>query len=149
MATAIQESKPRFIPGKLTEQEGQALYAWTFERRVLQIGGYCGKGLIVVGKAASHVWLVDNFSSYPGGWDSVAGEIMAVVKGAEVDNKIDLLFYPSPLDIPIGELPHFDTVYIDANWEGQEAAMEWARRELPSGGRLIFHQDRDIRQVTF
>ena len=159
--TAVTPPAPsaRKIPGKLTEEQAHALYAWCFERKVLQIGGYCGKGLAVTATAALHVWLLDNFASYPGGWSAVAGEIKATVEGARINGKVDLLFTGDPAkamemvsagtSLELKRLPmDYDTVYIDADWPDRDDALDWAINHLPKGGRLIYHTDGDIRQMT-
>lgn len=138
----------RRIPGRLTEAESPALFTWCYGRKVLQVGGYCGKGLAVVATAAEHVWLLDNFARYPGGWSAVAGECKATVEGAGVNEKVDLLFYGGPDCMGADPLPEFDTVYVDADWPDQEEAQDWALKALPKGGRLIFHAGGDVRQMT-
>lgn len=145
----------RVIPGSLDDADAPLLALWCRDRLVLQIGCYCGRGMIVAARAAKHVWVIDSFTHYPGGTSVIPGEAIASVRGAgeEIDAKIDLLSLPDPsmLEAVRGDpaYPEFDTIYVDADWPHQEEAMEWSEANLPKGGRLIFHLDGAIRIKGF
>lgn len=145
----IEPPPNRTIPGSLTEKEAVTLSDWCKDRLVLQIGCYCGKGLVVVAKAAKHVWVMDSFLHYPGGLSTIPGEAMASVKaaGEEINAKIDLLSLPDPemLEAIRGDpaYPEFDTVYVDADWPDQEGAQKWAM-DNAKGGIVIYHHNGGI-----
>lgn len=138
----------REVPGKLTIDGAKALYGWAYGRKVLQIGGFCGKGTAVLLASAERVWLLETFVGYSGSVNTVAGEMQATVLAMNGNEKVKLLFHASPNDLP--EVPPADMVYVDADRPEDLADedLDWALRAMPPGTRVVYHRNGDIKQQT-
>lgn len=80
------------IPGKLKAEDVAQLVTLVRGKGVLQLGCYCGKGLVEISKYANKIWVLDDFR-YPGSVDGVAGELMANVdRDVPEDAEVNLLY---------------------------------------------------------
>ena len=108
------------IPGNLRTEDQAQLAELVLGRNVLQLGCYCGRGLLAIAQHALKVWVLEDFL-YPGGMDAVIRELMDnVYRNVPEEKSINLLRGDArgwivPVgseDIPLGEI---GLVYRDAN----------------------------------
>lgn len=118
------------IPGNLRTDDLQQLHELVDGQTVLQLGCYCGRGLIEVAQRAAKVWVLEDFS-YPGGVEGVVEELKAnIERYAPSESVINLLQGTArEWSIPLGSEPLVEgevtIVYRDANrleteWEADE-----------------------------
>ena len=113
------------IPGRLHQNDTLQLAELVDGKCVLQLGCYCGRGLLVVANVAVKTWVLDDFV-YPGGVEGVVEELKANVNRlADLDDVIYLLY--GTVDnwaIPLGSEPlqpeRIEVVYRDANRPAKE-----------------------------
>jgi hypothetical protein len=135
---------PHDVAGWLTYDEGHALYDLSRDKRVLEIGSYCGRSTCCVAQSAASVACVDPFDGRATG---VPGETFdAFLENCErygVSGKVKGLLGTSADVLPI--LPHrFDLVFIDGahDRESVETDIRLSLPLLAPGGLLAFHDYR-------
>lgn len=136
------------VPGRLKAEDMKQLAEIADGQRVLQLGAYCGRGLIVVADVAAKVWVLDDFI-YPGGIEGVVEELKANVEHlADPDSSINLLYggveswgTPTGSD-PLGDV---DVVYRDADRPGQARELDdsFALSVLHKKGGIYAWHDKD------
>lgn len=141
----------RSIPGKLKAEDVPKLVELVKGKNVLQLGCYCGRGLLSVAKVAWVTWVLEDFRSYAGSVSGVADELCANVdKDVPLDVEINLLYgYPSggwavpdgSRDVAPGLV---NVVYRDADRQEQlrdaddALALKFLRRY---GGTYAWHDE--------
>ena len=127
---------PREVAGWLSYDEGKALYDLARDRRVLEIGSFCGRSTICLAQAASHVTAVDYFDgrATPDVRDTLA-EFWANLKRYDVDSHV---ITESPDAPPAGT---FDFVFIDGahDYASVKADIAKALAGLAPEGLIAFH----------
>ena len=112
------------IPGKLKAEDYSQLIELVEDRTVLQLGCYCGRGLVALAGHARRVWVLDDFK-YQDGIEGVVEELKANVnRHAPEDARIDLLYgtpegWSVPFDSEDLESDKIEVVYRDADRRGQ------------------------------
>lgn len=136
------------IPGRLHAKDMKPLADLADGRCVLQLGCYCGRGLLVVSDCADKTWVLDDFI-YPGGIEGVVEELKSNVdRYADPDASINLLYggvesWGTPLGAdPLGDV---DVVYRDADRpsQAQELDDSFALSVLHRRGGVYAWHDKD------
>jgi hypothetical protein len=131
---------PEGVNGWLHKEEGEALAELAAEKRVLEIGSFCGLSTICMARTAKSVTAVDYFDGRctpaPG---STFAQFQYNCNEHGVSDKITLVH-------PEGEipLPKYDFVFIDGDhsYESVVADIDKAIRVLKPGGTIAFHDYR-------
>lgn len=131
---------PHEVDGWLTEREGVALAACARDKRVLEIGSYCGRSTICLAQTATHVTAMDWWDgrATPAPRDTL-GEFVANLRRYDVAEKVETV---SPDDdIP---LPYYDLAFIDGahDLESVRIDRDKAMTRLYPTGLLAFHDYR-------
>lgn len=135
---------PTDVNGWLFPEEGKALADLATDKRVLEIGSYCGLSTICMARTAKSVVACDYFD---GRATPVPGrtfeQFMNNLKRYGVDQKVSLLH---PEAIPPG--PAYDLVFIDGDHSAEAVRkdIETALSVLKPGGLIAFHDYRRDRQ---
>lgn len=106
------------IPGKLRAEDLPQLAELVEDKNVLQLGCYCGRGLVALSRHAKKVWVLEDFR-YPDGVEGIVAELKCNVdRYAPEDSIINLLRGDAESwAVPEGseQLGAVDVVYRDAN----------------------------------
>lgn len=135
------------IPGKLKQEDLAQLLELVTDKTVLQLGCYCGRGLIAVARHAKRVWVLDDFQ-YSGGMEAILEELKSnISRCVPEEARIDLLYgTPDRWGTPSGaeelQPAEVEVIYRDANRpfaseaEDQRLAMGIL---LSKGGTYAWH----------
>jgi hypothetical protein len=139
-ASTIKSDFPSEVPGWLTHREGLALEELSRGKRVLEIGSYCGRSTVCIGRVAQSVTCIDYFdgratpeptSTFDTFKDSLDRYgIAEKVKTCHPECVIPL--------------PKYDFAFIDGAHDraSVEADIKKATAVLNDGGLLAFHDYR-------
>jgi hypothetical protein len=128
---------PREISGWLTPAEGKALSELAKDKRVVEIGSYCGLSTVCIGRTAKHVTAVDYFDGR--GTPSPADTLPSFKTNMArygLTEKVQIVHADD--DIPG---PEYDLAFIDADHEYESVANDIRRcmAVLKPDGILAFH----------
>ncbi len=140
---------PYDVHGWLSVAEGGALRRWAKDKRVLEIGAYCGKSTICLAQSAVSVNSVDTFD---GRGTPSPSETLAVFKGNltkyGVEKKVTehvgevtkiIPIWPCYNDVP--GAPKFGLVFVDGSHDLKSVRkdIQLALRVLADDGLIAFH----------
>jgi predicted O-methyltransferase YrrM len=132
---------PRDVDGWLLPEEGKALYELAKDKRVLEIGSYCGKSTICLAKSAKLVVSVDPHDGRgtPRPKNTLA-EFISNLERYGVRDKVTALLSISKVD------SEFDIVFIDGAHDADsvEADIQHAVNHLSPNGLIVFHDYREF-----
>lgn len=149
-------SFPSDVDGWLDEEEGTALNRLAKDRRVLEIGSYCGRSTICMAQSAAHVVCVDPFDgrATPNRRDTL-DEFSRNLDRYGVSDKV-FPFRMTTEEASLGGLEWgtpFDMAFIDGDHNYQNVIKDFvfAASRLVPGGIVAFHDyDMDANpQVVF
>ena len=142
------------IPGDLKPDSVDQLVKLALGKRVLQLGCYCGRGLVVVADCAAEVWVLDDFR-YLTGISGVVEELKANVDRCVAEDKTINLLYGNAEGwaVPFGSRDlngtGVEVVYRDANRSEEDRkhddqlAYNVLRKQ---GGIYVWHDaDHDLK----
>lgn len=136
----ITDAFPHEIPGWLTQTEGKALAELSQGKRVLEIGSYCGRSTVCIGRVAESVTCVDYFDGRctPNPQDT-SEHFDKNIERYEITGKVAKC-HPEAL-IP---MPAYDLAFIDGAHDRDSvvADIEKALQVLKPDGLLAFHDYR-------
>ena len=136
----VKSSFPDDVPGWLTHREGLALENLSRGKRVLEIGSYCGRSTVCIGRVAESVTCVDFFDgrATPEPVSTLA-TFKDSIERYGIVNKVTTC-HPD-CEIP---LPKYDLAFIDGahDRESVEIDIHKAIAVLKHDGLLAFHDYR-------
>lgn len=132
---------PADISGWLLRDEAKALESLAKDKRVLEIGSYCGLSTVVMGRVANHVTAVDYFDgrATPHPQNTLA-QFKANIERYGVAHKVAIMH---PSELATGELPReeYDLAFIDGahDYESVKSDIISSLNLLKPDGLLVFH----------
>lgn len=136
----IPDAFPHDVKGWLDEAEGRRLSELARDKRVLEIGSYCGRSTVCLARTATHVTAVDFFDGPEVEfYGDYVGEFDASLQRHGVAHKV-YKCHPTA-EIP---LPRYDLAFIDGAHDYQSVMRDIAKATsvLVPGGILAFHDYR-------
>lgn len=131
---------PYDINGWLKPEEGAALAELARDKRVLEIGSYCGLSTVCLARPARHVTAVDYFDgrATPVEQDTL-GQFVANVERYGLSDRV-VMCHPEA----VYPLPQYDFAFIDGAHDYDSVKRDIARalEVLAPGGLLAFHDYR-------
>jgi hypothetical protein len=138
--STLQSAFPSDVPGWLTHREGFALESLSRGKRVLEIGSYCGRSTVCIGRVAESVTCVDYFDgrATPEPTSTFA-KFQDSLDRYGIASKVQTCHPES--EIP---LPKYDLAFIDGahDRESVEVDIKKAMSVLNENGLLAFHDYR-------
>lgn len=131
---------PHEVEGWLTYREGRALYDLCKDKRVLEIGSYCGKSTICIAQSAESVTCVDTFDGRgTASPRSTLEDFQRNVRACGLQGKINPIIGTSDTADIEGE--HFDVVFIDGSHDeaSVEKDIDLAESVLTPDGIICMH----------
>lgn len=141
---------PKDIPGWLTEDEARSLAILAKDKRILEIGAYCGRSTISMAQTASSICTVDTFDGRGthfvnvGTYDKFKANVNRYGFGDKIKEYIGL-----SSDIIPNLDGDFDMAFIDGSHDvksiGQDSLL--ASMKLKPDGFLVFHDYGSIQDM--